>query len=247
MLVSSRGEYALRMLCELARNGETAILNIAELSRRIGMHRGNARHLSNTLARAGLLESSRGKHGGYRLARPSCEISVQEVLGATGDVVCVAPCTRGEVCQRDCGVKHGVYAALDKQIREHLSTTTVYELARRTPPVRVSTCFVSMFDGRGLSPIDEDTRRRLRANWTSKLIVALRAMLGHGRHEHMGPTQWFEEVKSTAGMVLAYGAAAHDDPISSAIRSLIEDADTHGVEHERTRARAHAAIELLET
>ena len=37
------------------------------------------------LRRAGLVEARRGRHGGYRLARPPAEIALQEVLAAQVD------------------------------------------------------------------------------------------------------------------------------------------------------------------
>jgi Rrf2 family protein len=84
MKLSSQEEYGLRCLLQLARAGEGAALTIAELGEREGISNPNVAKIMRILRRAGLVRSTRGKAGGYRLARPAAELRALEVLAALG-------------------------------------------------------------------------------------------------------------------------------------------------------------------
>jgi Rrf2 family protein len=84
MKLSTQEEYGLRCLIQLARDGEAASLTIAELSQREGISSPNVAKIMRILRRAELVRSTRGKSGGYALARPAQEIPVGSVLGALG-------------------------------------------------------------------------------------------------------------------------------------------------------------------
>jgi Rrf2 family protein len=84
MKMSSQEEYGLRCLLQLARAGEGASLTIAEVSEREGISSPNVAKIMRLLRRSGLVRSTRGKAGGYSLARPATDVRVQDVLGALG-------------------------------------------------------------------------------------------------------------------------------------------------------------------
>ena len=79
------------------------------------------------LVRAGIVEGIVGRSGGYRLARPSAEISLLDVVEAVeGDSrrrVCIL---RGGPCVLDgeCDV-HAVFAAAQDDVLRRLRATTV--------------------------------------------------------------------------------------------------------------------------
>ncbi len=84
MKLSSQEEYGLRCLLQLARTGAGAALTIAELSEREGISAPNVAKIMRILRRAGLVRSTRGKSGGYHLARPAAEVRALDVLAALG-------------------------------------------------------------------------------------------------------------------------------------------------------------------
>lgn len=84
MKLSSQEEYGLRCLLQLARPGSGAALTIAELSEREGISAPNVAKIMRILRRAGLVRSTRGKSGGYHLARPASEVRALDVLAALG-------------------------------------------------------------------------------------------------------------------------------------------------------------------
>ena len=84
MKLSSQEEYGLRCLLQLARGGDGGALTIAEMSEREGISAPNVAKIMRILRRAGLVRSTRGKSGGYHLARPAAEVRALDVLAALG-------------------------------------------------------------------------------------------------------------------------------------------------------------------
>ncbi len=84
MKMSTQEEYGLRCLLRLGREPEGGSLTIAELSCREGISAANVAKMMRVLRRARLVTSTRGKAGGYALARPAGQIHVSEALAALG-------------------------------------------------------------------------------------------------------------------------------------------------------------------
>jgi Rrf2 family protein len=101
--LSSQEEYGLRCLLQLARQGDEASMTIAEMSQREGISSPNVAKIMRILRRAGLVASTRGKAGGYSLARPADRIPVGEALGALGGRLFDAQfCDRHSGLERSC-------------------------------------------------------------------------------------------------------------------------------------------------
>jgi Rrf2 family protein len=84
MKLSSQEEYGLRCLLQLARSGEGGSVTIAEMSEREGISAPNVAKIMRILRRAGLVRSTRGKAGGYALARPAAQVRTIDALAALG-------------------------------------------------------------------------------------------------------------------------------------------------------------------
>ncbi len=74
-------------LTDLAMVPEGTLLSLAEISKRQDISLPYLEQLFVKLRRAGLVESVRGPGGGYRLAKPTSEIRVADVLGAVDETV----------------------------------------------------------------------------------------------------------------------------------------------------------------
>ena len=96
-----------------------------------------AKHLQQ-LARAGLVSSTEGRVGGYRLTRPASEITVLDVVLAIEGDDPAFRCTEirrngpfpasDQQCRRPCGIARAMYAAEDVW-RASLTSVTVADLA----------------------------------------------------------------------------------------------------------------------
>ncbi len=82
MKVSAKAEYACLAVLALARQGpEAPPLRIREISGEYGIPERYLVQILLQLKGAGLVASTRGALGGYRLARPASSISLGEILG----------------------------------------------------------------------------------------------------------------------------------------------------------------------
>jgi Rrf2 family protein len=90
MKLSSKGDYATRVLMELASTEGPRALSVHDLAARTGISQKYLEQIMMRLRAANLVRSTRGVHGGYELARPPAAISVGEVVRTM--VVALAPC-----------------------------------------------------------------------------------------------------------------------------------------------------------
>jgi Rrf2 family protein len=87
------------------------------------------------LARRGLLTSHQGTRGGYRLSRPSTNISVADIIQAIDGPVTVTACsTDDEKCDQyaKCSVRDPLWRIKDR-ILSALATCSLHEVAADTP------------------------------------------------------------------------------------------------------------------
>jgi Rrf2 family protein len=114
MMFSTRAEYGVRVMVELARRGaddERECVSLSEIADGDGLPLAYLEHLAARLRKAGLVESRRGARGGYLLARPAEEISMAEVVealeGSIAPIECISEGADGHlVCTRETETDH---------------------------------------------------------------------------------------------------------------------------------------------
>ena len=101
-MLSQRGRYALKAMINLAR--ADASRQVSGISAEENIPRKFLEAIMSELRRAGLVESARGKTGGYRLARPADLITFGEVIRLTDGPLALAPCVSRNFYKRcdDC-------------------------------------------------------------------------------------------------------------------------------------------------
>ncbi len=72
-MLSQTAEYALRTVLYLAARQGDGLFRVSEIAEELGIPQNYLSKTLHILARAGVLHSSRGKHGGFRLAKPANE------------------------------------------------------------------------------------------------------------------------------------------------------------------------------
>lgn len=82
MKLSTKGRYGLSAMIDLACFSEKEAVSLNSIAERQHISEGYLEQLIAKLKKAGLVISVRGALGGYRLARPSKEISVGDILRA---------------------------------------------------------------------------------------------------------------------------------------------------------------------
>jgi Rrf2 family protein len=93
MRISTRAEYGIRALIDLALFGDRGPVQARDIGLRQGLPEPYLNQLLGTLRRAGFVVSKRGPHGGHLLARPAEAIRLDEVFlvleGTTSPWECV--------------------------------------------------------------------------------------------------------------------------------------------------------------
>jgi FeS assembly SUF system regulator len=127
--LSKLTDYATVILARLACDGERQTAARISQESHIGLP--TVSKLLKQLHRAGLVESTRGQRGGYRLARPARQISAAAILDAMEGPLALTECA-GNHSQCDlhgnCGVG-GSWQRINVAIRRALEEVTLAELA----------------------------------------------------------------------------------------------------------------------
>ncbi|WP_417526085.1 Rrf2 family transcriptional regulator [Marinovum sp.] len=87
MKLSTKGRYAMVALVDIALQPDGRLVTLGEISQRQDISLPYLEQLFVKLRRAELVASVRGPGGGYRLARPTTEIRVVEILAAVDETV----------------------------------------------------------------------------------------------------------------------------------------------------------------
>jgi Rrf2 family transcriptional regulator, cysteine metabolism repressor len=87
MMFSTKAEYGVRVMAHLAKTNGDQPISLGSIADAEGLPLAYLEHLVQRLRKAELVESRRGAHGGYTLARPAAEITMAEVVAALeGDI-----------------------------------------------------------------------------------------------------------------------------------------------------------------
>lgn len=132
MRVSKAEEYGIRLVASLATTGGQ--LTTRELAEREGLPEPTVSKVVLRLRRAGLVEASRGRRGGYTLARPAEELSLDQVVQACAErsfdrSFCSRMSPAGQDCVHTsrCGLKP-VWRNLEAVIASFLARVTVADV-----------------------------------------------------------------------------------------------------------------------
>ncbi len=111
MMFSTKAEYGVRVMVELARRVGDDPVPLAEIAAHDGLPLAYLEHLVARLRKAGLVDSRRGSRGGYMLARPAGEITMAEVVealeGSIAPIECISEAADGSiVCAREASADH---------------------------------------------------------------------------------------------------------------------------------------------
>jgi Rrf2 family protein len=91
-MLSQKAKYALRALLMLAEQPEADMVMIGDIAERENVPRKFLEAILVDLRKRGLLDSRRGKYGGYRLAKPADAISFGEIIRIVDGPLAPLPC-----------------------------------------------------------------------------------------------------------------------------------------------------------
>jgi len=138
MKLSSRTEYAVRAMAELALMHGSDPVSLREIAARQDIPEKYLEQLFRQLRKAGLINGVRGAQGGYSLAGKPSDITVGDIMRAVDGPIAVCSCAAEGEGDDDCERKphcaaHPVWARLQNGIVSILDSTTLYDMLAETP------------------------------------------------------------------------------------------------------------------
>lgn len=115
MKITTRSEYGLMAMYYLKENYVKRPVAIAQMVADLGLSQTYLEQLFRLLKNVGIVESFRGKEGGYKLAKDPSEISVGQIIRALdGDIELSSKCKDGgHTCSQVECVTKGVFMKID--------------------------------------------------------------------------------------------------------------------------------------
>lgn len=134
-MISNKSRYALRALVAIAEMPEGQAVTSAEIANRHAIPHKFLEQILLDLKKAGILESWRGKSGGYAMLRPADTVSLGEVLRLFEGALAPLPCLsrfayrRCEECvsEASCGLRRELGRAHEAS-RRVLDTRTIADV-----------------------------------------------------------------------------------------------------------------------
>ena len=134
--ISRLTDYGTVVLAHLAHD-EAELASASEVAAATGLGLPTVSKLLKSLGKAGLVTSTRGSQGGYRLARDAREISAADVIDALEGPVSITECSATDShCDYEsvCTVG-GAWRRINVAIRRSLNEVSLADLLRSNRPV----------------------------------------------------------------------------------------------------------------
>ena len=133
MKVSTKGDYGVRALVELAHHFGQGPVQSAEIAARQQVPEPYLDQLLTTLRRAGFIRSVRGPQGGHALIRDPREVKLSEVMAALeGSLAPIACVDDPEACTKEGGcVQREVWERVRDATLEILEHVSIADLAEK--------------------------------------------------------------------------------------------------------------------
>jgi Rrf2 family protein len=137
MRLSTRSRYGVRLMLELALNYNTGYTFLKNIAKKEKISEKYLSQLVIPLKARGLIISSRGAHGGYRLAKSPSLITIKDIVQTLEGSISLVECVNNpSVCDRSskCSTR-AIWEMLDKKILDTLSSITLNDLFNHKKPV----------------------------------------------------------------------------------------------------------------
>ncbi|MGI6013976.1 MAG: RrF2 family transcriptional regulator [Oscillospiraceae bacterium] len=131
MMISTKGRYALRIMIDLAQHTEEGFISLKSIAERQEVSMKYLEMIVAILNKAGILESRRGKDGGYKLIKPAKDYTVSEIMDLTeghlAPVSCLS-CSDNQCERADSCLTLPMWQQLDTIIDDYLSSVSIQDI-----------------------------------------------------------------------------------------------------------------------
>ena len=128
MKISSAGEYAVRIMVQIAKS--ESFVSLKDVASKENISLKYAEKIVSKFVKAKLLDSQRGQDGGYKLSKPANQCTVAQILLVTGDASKVSACLSSNCPHKDTCKSISVWERLNSLINNYLDTVTIESLIK---------------------------------------------------------------------------------------------------------------------
>src|SRR5438046_2800143 len=131
MIFTKPTEYSIRALSELATRPPNHLTMLDDILAGTDLPRDFLAKLFQRLVRSGVLRSSKGRGGGFALARPAHQVTLMQIVETLEGpqpldkcVIGLSQCTDAAPCSQ-----HDLYKPIRQRLKDYLNTTTLADMA----------------------------------------------------------------------------------------------------------------------
>lgn len=129
MRISTKGRYALRVMLDLAERKDEGFISLSAIADRQNVSKGYLDQIMLMLNRTDFLQTARGVHGGYRLARDPSNYTVGSILRSTEGSLAPVPCLDDPArCEQEECMTREVWEGLDRVISGYVDRLTLQDV-----------------------------------------------------------------------------------------------------------------------
>lgn len=132
MMITTKGRNALKVMLDLAQHDDGNPVSLTDIAERVHESQKYLESTVSQLSQKGLIHSSRGKSGGYRLTRKPEDYTVAEIItaaeGSLAPVSCLTPerpCENADKC-----LSLPLWRELDEVIMNFLNSKSLADLLK---------------------------------------------------------------------------------------------------------------------
>ena len=130
MKLSTRGRYGLRAICYIAENQDKGFRPVSEISENLNLSENYLEQLVRMLKKDGLIKSSRGPKGGYKINNDLEKITIGQILRSLEGDMTTSECVSGKFnCDDKCDA-YDLFTKLDYLINQAIDSITLENIVK---------------------------------------------------------------------------------------------------------------------
>ena len=137
MKLSTRGRYGTRLMVDLAQHYVDGPIPLGEIAKRQDLSAKYLEQLIILLKGTGLIRSTRGRRGGYMLARKPKEINLGEIIETLEGKLAIVDCVVDpDLCDRsdECPTR-GIWVGMTDLLKKQLFSLNLEDVVQKTVPI----------------------------------------------------------------------------------------------------------------
>ena len=204
MELTTKGRYAVTAMADIAGQDEQSSVPLSQIADRQSLPLAYLEQIFVSLRRAGLVESARGRSGGYKLARPAAEISVGAVMRAVDEDTHFTRCSDNDPrCSRETPcLTHGLWQRLGQVTSSFFASISLADVVAGELGGQATQAAAGKLPGRAASDVGV-SRIYLDHNATSPLRAEAKAAMVAAFDVQGNPSSVHSEGRKARGVVEA--------------------------------------------